>query len=381
MNTSTGLRCGSNRAVGSKQQQAARNAAGRAIGSVREACKPTRHSRALAVSCKATVQLEVPKTVTAPRQVPAKSVSLEPVVQEATAHYGKPLRGSPTTLGATYVKDADAINFALTSGSAKGVKLVLFTEDDLAMGKATYEVQLDPATNKTGDVWHIALPQCDTSLLYAYRVTGENQDKNNAPSAVGHKFDEVEHHKEVEAWKVALCLMHPLDPTCGRSPSSLLTTCTIRPLVALADKYNLAGLLPYAKDMLLDPRSSYGVPGIHDCYKLDALEWIGIAEGVPGFEAVVVRCISQIVASVTSARGRSQRVAGAADQPRYRAHEALMSAMCGLRPETCAKLAASLASCLAVACENMANQDRYSIKPVGEHTPWGWEYQYEPLRK
>jgi hypothetical protein len=24
---------------------------------------------------------------------------------------------------------------------------------------------------------------------------------------------------------------------------------------------------------------------------------------------------------------------------------------------------------------------RYSIKPVGEHTPWGWEYQYEPLRK
>jgi hypothetical protein len=39
---------------------------------------------------------------------------------------------------------------------------------------------------------------------------------------------------------VALCLMHPLDPTCGRSPSSLLTTCTIRPLVTLADKYNLA---------------------------------------------------------------------------------------------------------------------------------------------
>jgi pullulanase/glycogen debranching enzyme len=42
-----------------------------------------------------------------------------------------------------------------------------------------------------GDVWHIALPQCDSSLLYAYRVMGENQDKNNAPSAVGHKFDEV----------------------------------------------------------------------------------------------------------------------------------------------------------------------------------------------
>lgn len=65
---------------------------------------------------------------------------------------------------------------------------------------------------------------------------------------------------------------------------------------------------------------------------------------------------------------------------RYRSHEALLSAMSCLRPETCAKLATSMASCLAVACENMANQDRYSIKPVGDHW-WGWEYQYEPFRK
>jgi hypothetical protein len=46
----------------------------------------------------------------------------------------------------------DAINFAITSGSAKSVKLVLFTEDDLAMGKSTYEVMLDPTTNKTGAI-------------------------------------------------------------------------------------------------------------------------------------------------------------------------------------------------------------------------------------
>lgn len=49
----------------------------------------------------------------------------------------------------------------------------------------------------------------------------------------------VEGHKEVEAWKVAMCLMHPLDPTCGKTPSSLITTCAIKPLVTLADKYNL----------------------------------------------------------------------------------------------------------------------------------------------
>jgi len=77
------------------------------------------------------------------------------------------------------------------------------------------------------------------------------------------------------------------------------------------------GLLPHCKDMLLDPRSTFGVPGIHDHYKLDALEWIQIAEGVPGFEAVVGRCITQIVASTTTSRGRSQRLSGQLDQPRY----------------------------------------------------------------
>lgn len=67
-------------------------------------CRP---SRSPAVSCAATVQLTAPKAVSTPRQVPAKSIALEPtVVQEATIHYGKPLRGSPTPLGATYVKEA-----------------------------------------------------------------------------------------------------------------------------------------------------------------------------------------------------------------------------------------------------------------------------------
>lgn len=44
-----------------------------------------------------------------------------------------------------------------------------------------------------GDVWHIALPGCDGSLLYGYRLSGANQSKNNAPSAAGHKFDDVSH--------------------------------------------------------------------------------------------------------------------------------------------------------------------------------------------
>lgn len=44
-----------------------------------------------------------------------------------------------------------AINFAVQSAGAKSVSLVLFTEADLAVGKATHEITLDPTANKTGE--------------------------------------------------------------------------------------------------------------------------------------------------------------------------------------------------------------------------------------
>ena len=46
------------------------------------------------------------------------------------------------------------------------MSLCLFTEADLQQGRVTHEVQLDPGLNRTGDVWHILLPQLDASLLY-----------------------------------------------------------------------------------------------------------------------------------------------------------------------------------------------------------------------
>lgn len=54
-----------------------------------------------------------------------------------------------------------AINFAVQSSGAKSVKLVLFTEADLAAGKSTHEITLDPATNKTGG-------PCQAGLLWAW---------------------------------------------------------------------------------------------------------------------------------------------------------------------------------------------------------------------
>lgn len=77
------------------------------------------------MSCQAAVQLTVPKTATAPRQVPLKSLALEPVVQEATAHYGKPLRGSPSPLGATYIKEA--VSSSSTAANAAAIGLMTST--------------------------------------------------------------------------------------------------------------------------------------------------------------------------------------------------------------------------------------------------------------
>lgn len=38
---------------------------------------------------------------------------------------------------------------------------------------------------------------------------------------------------------MALCLMHPLDPAKGCSPSSLLSIACVKELLRLADKYNM----------------------------------------------------------------------------------------------------------------------------------------------
>jgi len=39
-------------------------------------------------------------------------------------------------------------------------------------GRVTTEVPLNPVFNRTGDVWHIFLPDLQSNLLYGYRVDG-----------------------------------------------------------------------------------------------------------------------------------------------------------------------------------------------------------------
>jgi len=72
------------------------------------------------------------------------------------------------------------VNFAVFARHAHRVDLVLFQE---GQEEPIAEFPLDPAVNRTGDVWHVLVHGLKAPALYGYRVHGPN-----APKA-GHRFN------------------------------------------------------------------------------------------------------------------------------------------------------------------------------------------------
>lgn len=68
------------------------------------------------------------------------------------------------------------MNFALFSSNATSVSLCLYTEEDIINGKVSYEITLDEAVHRTGDVWHVAFQDLEASFLYGYRIGGPQND-------------------------------------------------------------------------------------------------------------------------------------------------------------------------------------------------------------
>jgi isoamylase len=92
--------------------------------------------------------------------------------------------GTPFPLGATWVENASAWNFALYSKDAESVTLLLYTQADFENPVFTY--RFDYLRNKSGNIWHCRVEQ---SLLrgaryYAYSVTGPEH-----PQSAWHSFD------------------------------------------------------------------------------------------------------------------------------------------------------------------------------------------------
>jgi isoamylase len=75
-------------------------------------------------------------------------------------------RNSP--LGATVLPGG--VNFSVFSRNASGVELLLFDQADDA--RATRVIQINAATNRTLDYWHVFVPGIRTGQLYGYRMHG-----------------------------------------------------------------------------------------------------------------------------------------------------------------------------------------------------------------
>ncbi len=87
--------------------------------------------------------------------------------------------GVPLPLGAYAL--GEGVNFALFSRYASRVRLELFDRSQDAT--AARVIDLDPARNRTGDVWHVWVKGIGPGQLYAYRVDGPYQPKD------GHRFN------------------------------------------------------------------------------------------------------------------------------------------------------------------------------------------------
>lgn len=80
--------------------------------------------------------------------------------------------GLPFPLGATWIEEDDAFNFALYSKHAESVELLLYAPDDLI--NAVLVHSFDYLCNKSGRIWHCRIPraQMKGAAYYAYRVGG-----------------------------------------------------------------------------------------------------------------------------------------------------------------------------------------------------------------
>lgn len=94
--------------------------------------------------------------------------------------------GSAFPLGATWLREERAWNFAIYSKHAERVTLLLYGEDEIREPLVRY--QLNHLRNKSGPIWHCRLSADQTSkaAFYAYQIGGPPP----APGFAWHEFDE-----------------------------------------------------------------------------------------------------------------------------------------------------------------------------------------------
>ena len=119
--------------------------------------------------------------------------------------------GAPFPLGAH--PRGKGVNFAIFSRHATGVRLDFF--DGPADAMPSRSIILNPARNKTGDIWHVWLEGIGPGQLYGFRIAGPY-----APHE-GHRFNPVKLVLDPYATGIASVPEHDFRPALGYDPFSL----------------------------------------------------------------------------------------------------------------------------------------------------------------
>ena len=118
--------------------------------------------------------------------------------------------GVPLPLGA-HVR-GDGVNFAIFSRHAIGVRLDLFDRPEDAMPVRSFI--LNPARNKTGDIWHVWLEGIRPGQLYGFRIAGPYSPRE------GHRFNADKLLVDPYATAIALVPNCDFGAAHGYDPSS-----------------------------------------------------------------------------------------------------------------------------------------------------------------
>lgn len=80
--------------------------------------------------------------------------------------------GAPSPLGATWIDEEQAYNFAIYSKHAEQVTLLLYDDHDFATPR--YSIPFEFPRNKTNRIWHVRVPaaMAEGTRYYGYRIAG-----------------------------------------------------------------------------------------------------------------------------------------------------------------------------------------------------------------
>ncbi len=180
--------------------------------------------------------------------------------------------GSPQPLGATVTPSG--INFALFSRHAKKVSLVLGLKDAGEAGRI--EIELHPALNKTGDIWHIQVSGLPPYIRYGYRLSGPME-----PRTSGLAYDDEliildPYAKEVRSPRWGLDRSGLSSQTCGLIPLDVYNWEGDRPLnIPMRDsviyEMHVRGFTQHSSSHCSFPGTFKGI-----CEKIDYLKELGI---------------------------------------------------------------------------------------------------------